>query len=126
MLAPSALRAAAPRPRSSRPPPPLHRRPLPPQQQNAAAMTEEHQEQQEDVKPKINLVVDFEGQTCTVKVKPGTPFKKLFEASEKRFGKDPGTFKFTFSGVRLRPEETPAEVRAPLNRATHLSHFKTA
>ncbi|PIL34542.1 hypothetical protein GSI_03320 [Ganoderma sinense ZZ0214-1] len=72
-------------------------------------MTEEQQEQQEDVKPKINLVVDFEGQTCTVKVKPGTPFKKLFEASEKRFGKDPGTFKFTFSGVRLRPEETPAE-----------------
>ncbi|KAI1782593.1 ubiquitin-like protein [Ganoderma leucocontextum] len=72
-------------------------------------MTEDHPEQQEDVKPKINLVVDFEGQTCTVKVKPGTPFKKLFEAAEKRFSKDPGTFKFTSSGVRLRPEETPAE-----------------
>ena len=26
-------------------------------------MTEEHPEQQEDVKPKINLVVDFEGQS---------------------------------------------------------------
>ncbi|OJT10620.1 hypothetical protein TRAPUB_12868 [Trametes pubescens] len=45
-------------------------------------MTEE--QQQEDVKPKINLVVDFEGQTCTVKVKPGMPFKKLFEAAEVR------------------------------------------
>ncbi|KAI0668229.1 ubiquitin-like protein [Trametes maxima] len=63
-------------------------------------------EQQEDVKPKINLVVDFEGQ---MKVKPGMPFKKLFEAAEKRFSKDPGTFKFTFGGQRLRPEETPAE-----------------
>ncbi|TBU38317.1 ubiquitin-related domain-containing protein [Dichomitus squalens] len=73
-------------------------------------MTEEQQDQpQEDVKPKINLVVDFEGQTCTVKVKTLTPFKKLFEAAEKRFGKEPGTFKFTFSGQRLRPEETPAE-----------------
>ena len=89
-------------------------------------MTEGQQEQpQEDVKPKINLVVDFEGQSecflprrverprraatrrmhppvcgcirdpppiyqslnasisaCTVKVKAGTPFKKLFEAAE--------------------------------------------
>ncbi|KAI0354429.1 ubiquitin-like protein [Trametes cingulata] len=70
---------------------------------------EDQQEHQEDVKPKINLTVDFEGQTCTVKVKPGMPFKKLFEAAEKRFGKEPGTFKFTYGGQRLRPEETPAD-----------------
>ncbi|KAH9915557.1 ubiquitin-like protein [Epithele typhae] len=61
------------------------------------------EEKQEDVKPKITLVVDFEGQTCSVKVKPGMTFKKLFEAAEAR------TFKFTFTGQRLRPEETPLE-----------------
>ena len=88
---------------------PTHRR-----HSRAPIMTEE---QQEDVKPKINLVVDFEGQSeplsrprarrdapplapaahscsmliclapspaCTVKVKPGMAFKKLFEAAEVR------------------------------------------
>ncbi|KAI9068937.1 ubiquitin-like protein [Trametes sanguinea] len=70
---------------------------------------QQQQQPQEDVKPKINLVVDFEGQTCTIKVKPGMPFKKLFEAAEKRFQKEPGTFKFTFGGQRLRPEECPAD-----------------
>ncbi|GBE85867.1 Ubiquitin-like protein [Sparassis crispa] len=67
-------------------------------------------EENEDVKPKINLVVEFEGQTCTIKVKSGMAFKKVFEAAEKRFGKEPGTFKFHFEGVRLNPESTPAEM----------------
>ncbi|OSX62767.1 hypothetical protein POSPLADRAFT_1076883, partial [Postia placenta MAD-698-R-SB12] len=66
-----------------------------------------------DVKPKLNIVIDFEGQTCTVKVKAATPFQKIFEAAEKRFQKEPGylgTFKFTFDGQRIRPEMTPAEL----------------
>ncbi|KAI0795853.1 ubiquitin-like protein [Abortiporus biennis] len=66
-------------------------------------------EETEDVKPKLNISVDFEGTICTVKVKPTTPFKKIFEAAEKRFQKEPGTFKFTFAGKRLSPEEKPAD-----------------
>lgn len=67
-------------------------------------------EESADVKPKLNIVIDFEGQTCTVKVKAATPFQKIFEAAEKRFQKEPGTFKFTFDGQRIRPEMTPAEL----------------
>ncbi|KAF9221203.1 hypothetical protein BS17DRAFT_786068 [Gyrodon lividus] len=62
----------------------------------------------EDVKPKLSLVINFEGQHITVKVKPNMPFKKIFEAAEKRFGKDPGTFKFAFEGRRLNAVDTPA------------------
>ncbi|KAF9244472.1 ubiquitin-related domain-containing protein [Melanogaster broomeanus] len=62
----------------------------------------------EDVKPKLSLVINFEGQHITVKVKPNMPFKKIFEAAEKRFGKDPGTFKFVCEGRRLSAEDTPA------------------
>ncbi|OBZ72954.1 Ubiquitin-like protein pmt3/smt3 [Grifola frondosa] len=67
-------------------------------------------EDQEDVKPKITIVIDFEGQHCTVRVRPGATFKKLFEVTEKRFGKEPGTFKFTFAGKRLYPHNTAAEL----------------
>ncbi|KAH9942796.1 ubiquitin-like protein [Amylocystis lapponica] len=67
-------------------------------------------EEAEDVKPKINIVINYEGQTCTVKVKPGMPFKKVFDAAEKRFGKDPGTFKFSWDGQRVRPDSSPAEL----------------
>jgi len=66
-------------------------------------------EESEDVKPKIDLTINFEGQTCTVKVKSTTPLKKVFEAAEKRFGRDPGTFKFIYDGERLQPQDTPAE-----------------
>ncbi|CCL98873.1 uncharacterized protein FIBRA_00880 [Fibroporia radiculosa] len=67
-------------------------------------------EDREDVKPKINIIIDYEGQTCTVKVKPGMQFQKVFDAAEKRFGKEPGTFKFIFEGQRVRPEMTPADL----------------
>ncbi|KAI0072246.1 hypothetical protein K474DRAFT_416426 [Panus rudis PR-1116 ss-1] len=69
-------------------------------------MSDEHQE---DVKPKLNLVINHEGQTCQVKVKSNTPFKKIFEAAEKRFGKEPGTLKFQYDGTRLQPNETPLD-----------------
>ncbi|KII84847.1 hypothetical protein PLICRDRAFT_146393 [Plicaturopsis crispa FD-325 SS-3] len=62
----------------------------------------------EDVKPKVNLVVNYEGSQITVKVKVNTPLRKVFEAAEKKFGKEPGTFKFEFDGVRLQPQDTPA------------------
>jgi len=65
-------------------------------------------EENEDVKPKIDLTINYEGQTCTVKVKTTTPLKKVFEAAEKRFGRDPGTFKFIYDGERLQPQDTPA------------------
>ncbi|KAJ3486099.1 hypothetical protein NLI96_g4501 [Meripilus lineatus] len=63
----------------------------------------------EDVKPKLNITVEFEKQACTVKVKATTPFRKIFEAAGKRFNKEANTFKFFYDGRRLRPEETPAD-----------------
>ncbi|KAK7682009.1 hypothetical protein QCA50_014973 [Cerrena zonata] len=66
-------------------------------------------EEGEDVKPKLNISVEHEGQTCTVLVKHNTPFKKIFDAAEKRFSKEPGTFKFFFEGKRLQPTETPQD-----------------
>ncbi|KAI0338734.1 ubiquitin-like protein [Trametopsis cervina] len=65
--------------------------------------------QEEDVKPKLNINVIYEGHSVSVKVKPITPFSKVFEAAEKRFGIQAGTFKFTFEGNRVRPEETPLD-----------------
>jgi len=68
------------------------------------------EEPAEDVKPKLNLTVNYEGQTITVKVRANTNFTKIFQAAEKKFGKEPGTFKFRAEDQRLRPEQTPAEV----------------
>jgi len=66
-------------------------------------------EDAEDVKPKLNLVINYEDNHITIKVKANMTFKKIFDAAEKRFGKDSGTFKFVHEGIRVRPEETPAE-----------------
>ncbi|KAG7085609.1 hypothetical protein E1B28_003159 [Marasmius oreades] len=59
-------------------------------------------------KPKLNLNIVHEGQTIQVKVKATMVFKKVFDAAEKKFGKDPGTLKFTYDGSRVNPEDTPA------------------
>ncbi|OAX38232.1 ubiquitin-like protein [Rhizopogon vinicolor AM-OR11-026] len=67
-------------------------------------------EDTEDVKPKLSLVINYEGTQITVKVKHNMPFKKIFDAAEKRFGKEPGTFKFTYDGKRLRAENTPVDL----------------
>jgi len=65
---------------------------------------------QEDVKPKLNLNVLFEGNQITVKVKATMRFAKIFEAAEKRFGKEPGTLRFTHDGQRLHNDDTPAQL----------------
>ncbi|KAF9005118.1 hypothetical protein BDQ17DRAFT_1424268 [Cyathus striatus] len=62
----------------------------------------------EDVKPKLNLVIGYEGTTITVKVKSNMKFSKIFQAAEKRFGKESGTFKFVYDGERISEEDTPA------------------
>ncbi|KAG2355818.1 hypothetical protein BDR07DRAFT_502780 [Suillus spraguei] len=71
-------------------------------------------EDTEDVKPKLSLVINYEGTQITVKVKHNMAFKKIFDAAEdvhqKRFGKEPGTFKFTYDGKRLRAENTPVDM----------------
>ncbi|EPS96946.1 hypothetical protein FOMPIDRAFT_1052801 [Fomitopsis schrenkii] len=67
-------------------------------------------EEGEDIKPKLNVNIEYEGQICTMKLKSVTPFAKVFQAAEKRFNKEPGTLKFLFEGQRLRAEMTPAEV----------------
>ncbi|KAF8804028.1 hypothetical protein BYT27DRAFT_7107980 [Phlegmacium glaucopus] len=64
----------------------------------------------EDVKPKLNLNIAYDGTHITVKVKTNMKFAKIFEASEKRFGKEPGTFKFTYEGQRVGKEDTPASL----------------
>ncbi|KAJ2932152.1 hypothetical protein H1R20_g4945, partial [Candolleomyces eurysporus] len=65
------------------------------------------QEPEEDVKPKLNLNIAYEGQHVTVKVKANMKFAKIFEVVEKRFQKEPGTFKFVFEGQRVGKEDTP-------------------
>ncbi|KAF7416296.1 hypothetical protein PC9H_002561 [Pleurotus ostreatus] len=73
-------------------------------------------EEGEDVKPKLNIqvgqleLISCFGAEITIKVKANTPFKKIFEAAEKRFSKDPGTFKFTYDGQRIQADETPASL----------------
>ncbi|KAG1758221.1 hypothetical protein EDD22DRAFT_214704 [Suillus occidentalis] len=37
-------------------------------------------------------------------------FIKLHDVHQKRFGKEPGTFKFTYDGKRLRAENTPMDM----------------
>ncbi|KAF8631646.1 hypothetical protein AX17_005048 [Amanita inopinata Kibby_2008] len=64
----------------------------------------------EDVKPKLNLIITYEGTQITVKVKPTMKFAKIFQAAEKRFNKDSGTFKFTYDGERVLAENTPGEL----------------
>ncbi|EIN06823.1 hypothetical protein PUNSTDRAFT_136655 [Punctularia strigosozonata HHB-11173 SS5] len=92
-----------------------------------SASEEPHEEKQE-TKPKINVVVDFQGQQTTIKVKVNTPFSKIFDAIHKKFGKESGhfnvslrnapdscpsipllgTLKFVYDGVRVNPDDTPA------------------
>ncbi|KAH7925799.1 hypothetical protein BV22DRAFT_1010557 [Leucogyrophana mollusca] len=62
-------------------------------------------EEPEDIKPKLNLVINYEGQHITVKVKANMPFKKIFEAAEVS-----GTFKFAHEGKRLNSADTPAQM----------------
>ncbi|TFK25880.1 hypothetical protein FA15DRAFT_668047 [Coprinopsis marcescibilis] len=68
------------------------------------------QEPEEEVKAKLNLNIQFEKQIITVKVKINMRFGKIFEVVEKRFQKEPGTFKFTFEGQRVGPDDTPGSL----------------
>ncbi|OCH90366.1 hypothetical protein OBBRIDRAFT_601525 [Obba rivulosa] len=63
-----------------------------------------------DVKPKVALVINHEGQQCTVKVKANTLLKKVFDAAESRFNVPPGTLRFTFEGQRIQGHQTPGEL----------------
>ncbi|KAK7440637.1 Small ubiquitinrelated modifier [Stygiomarasmius scandens] len=65
-------------------------------------------EREGDVKPKMTLNISHDGQQVQVKVKANMSFKKIFEAAEKRFSKDPGTFKFIYDGKRIQATDTPA------------------
>ncbi|KAF8633112.1 hypothetical protein AX15_001495 [Amanita polypyramis BW_CC] len=63
-----------------------------------------------DVKPKLNLIVSFEKQQITVKVKATMRFSKIFEAAEKRFQKESGTLRFVYDGQRISDDDTPARL----------------
>ncbi|KAJ7086429.1 hypothetical protein B0H15DRAFT_844624 [Mycena belliarum] len=64
----------------------------------------------EDVKPKLNLRLIYDGNEITVKVKPNTKFTKIFQAAEQRFAKESGTFKFVYEGTRINKDDTPADL----------------
>ncbi|TFK98025.1 ubiquitin-related domain-containing protein [Pterulicium gracile] len=66
-------------------------------------------EEGEDVKPKLNLTIQCEDQSITVKVKANTKFNKIFEAASNKFGKSLASLKFTYEGVRVLADETPHE-----------------
>ncbi|KAJ7688948.1 hypothetical protein B0H17DRAFT_1067276 [Mycena rosella] len=51
----------------------------------------------EDVKPKLNLRLTYDGSEITVKVKPNTKFAKIFQAAEVSWTR---TFKFVYDGTR--------------------------
>ncbi|KAJ7202866.1 hypothetical protein GGX14DRAFT_653261 [Mycena pura] len=61
----------------------------------------------EDVKPKLNLTLNYEGNQITVKVKANTKFAKIFQAAEVCFAR---TFKFVHEGKRVSKDDTPAEL----------------
>ncbi|KIJ40296.1 hypothetical protein M422DRAFT_32338 [Sphaerobolus stellatus SS14] len=61
----------------------------------------------EDVKPKLNLTVVFGENSMKIQVKPNTPFKKVFEATYKRFNLAPGSIRFGYEGSRIQPDDTP-------------------
>ncbi|KAI3598050.1 ubiquitin-like protein [Moniliophthora roreri] len=63
-----------------------------------------------DEKPKLNLTLTHEGTSIQVKVKATMTFKKIFDAAEKKFGKDPGTLKFHYDGTRISAEDTPGSL----------------
>jgi len=67
-------------------------------------------QEEEDTKPKLNLNIIYEGAHITVKVKANMRFAKIFEAAEKKFGKEAGTFRFTYEGTRVNAEDTPASL----------------
>ncbi|ETW76711.1 hypothetical protein HETIRDRAFT_328680 [Heterobasidion irregulare TC 32-1] len=62
----------------------------------------------EDIKPKLNLTINYEGKLVTVKVKANMHFKKIFSVAECGLWHSIGTFKFVFEGERLNPVDTPA------------------
>ncbi|PFH48527.1 hypothetical protein AMATHDRAFT_149669 [Amanita thiersii Skay4041] len=63
-----------------------------------------------DVKPKLNLIINYEGSQITVKVKSSMKFQKIFNAAEQRFNKQGGTFRFSYEGNRVLAEQTPEEL----------------
>ncbi|KAJ3787932.1 ubiquitin-related domain-containing protein [Lentinula aff. detonsa] len=63
-----------------------------------------------DVKPKLNLQIQFEGIQVTVKVKADMLFKKIFKAAADKFNKEPGTLKFTYDGNRIQEDQSPASL----------------
>ncbi|KAF9467624.1 hypothetical protein BDZ94DRAFT_1155689 [Collybia nuda] len=58
----------------------------------------------EDVKPKLNLNIGYDGTQITVKVKANMKFAKIFAAAEVR------TFKFVYDGNRIQPDDTPGSL----------------
>ncbi|KAJ4490642.1 hypothetical protein J3R30DRAFT_3423600 [Lentinula aciculospora] len=63
-----------------------------------------------DVKPKLNLQIQYEGNQVTVKVKATMHFTTIFKAAAAKFNKEPGTLKFTYDGNRIQEDDSPASL----------------
>lgn len=51
-----------------------------------------------------------DGNEVYFKVKRTTEFRKVMNAYCKKVGADPDSVRFLFDGVRIRPEQTPADL----------------
>ncbi|EFN52489.1 hypothetical protein CHLNCDRAFT_138857 [Chlorella variabilis] len=52
-----------------------------------------------------------DGNEISFRVKPKTPFQKIFNAYYQKTQQDQNLLKFLFDGQRVRPEETPADLQ---------------
>ncbi|KIM44273.1 hypothetical protein M413DRAFT_443293 [Hebeloma cylindrosporum] len=60
--------------------------------------------------PKIQLKITFEGQSMNFSTKREKPLVKVFNAFSERLNMDNNALRFLLNEVRLRPEQTPAEL----------------
>lgn len=51
-----------------------------------------------------------DGTEVFFKVKPTTPFSKIFSAYCKKIGTDTADIRFLFEGARVSPDQTPADL----------------
>ncbi|KAF8311399.1 ubiquitin-like protein [Clavulina sp. PMI_390] len=58
---------------------------------------------------KVLLIVQFDGKSVKFNLSKTAPLKKIFRATEKQFGMEPMTLKFTFDGKTLNDEDSPLE-----------------
>ncbi|KAF8329798.1 uncharacterized protein EI90DRAFT_3125062 [Cantharellus anzutake] len=70
---------------------------------------------------KVQVLVQLGEQQFRYAVKPTTPFKKIFDATEKQVGATPGTLRFHHGGARIRNDDTLVSIDADLDDDIEIS-----